>query len=329
MSKTGWNWTPLFVAKRVVMAREGSTPPALLDERGDPGTTYEDIAPRQVVSQLDLKYVEERMFAPPKNGAGIRMFGGEFQEEVRNIKSEKDLLNHVFSYVWHFSEKELAERVNPEINYVALMQGNQAPGWMRGKIAGFRGRAGYVEPWRFPEDGSGITRMYLVYGHDERYADPGYTWVLATLNLPEGLREDDLLEAKGVFLKLYPYKTPARKWHWAPLIVCKHIRRVPPSKSNMYFIIALAGLLVLGLILLFVASRRDTATLEAMRKRTQERRLQRDRERIRQKSGDPVADGGAPPTPADSQAEARPEEGDASPDKPDPGVPPESGAPGS
>jgi len=324
-SKTGWKWTPLVVAKRLVEAHEGAEPRAILDERGDPGTTYEDIRPRQVTGALDEGFLEEKLFAPSKDGKGLRMFGGEFQDEVRDLKTEKAALDHVFQYVWHYRDEDLRAEVNPEVEYVSLMQGTQAPRWMRGKIARFRGRVGTVEPWRFPEDGSGMTRIYLVYAHDALYKDPTFTWVLACLNLPEGLREDDLVETEGAFVKLYPYRTPAGKWHWAPLIVCKAIRYVPPDPSTTYAIIGLGVALLFVLMAMFVASRRDTTRLDRVRQRFQEKRVQRDRARREQQAARRTsgADAGAANAPPPAAGTADPESAPAD------GSPPAAGEGGS
>ncbi len=284
LAKGGWKWTPMLLARRVYLAKEGFTPPRLLDERGDPGPAYQDIRPRRTSRQLDLKFLKEKLIRPPKNGiGGVRILtgGGDIRNEARNLKSEKAAYDSAFEYVWHFTDQELADQVNPEINFVTLMQGNQAPAWTMGQIVRFTGRAGEVEPWRFAEDGSGINRIYLVYAHDSRYSDPGFIWVLAVLNLPKGLRVDSAIEAEGVFLKLYPYKTPKGDWHWAPLLICKNIRYIPPSKSNAVFIITLAGLLAVILIAILLASRKDTSSLEAIRLRAHRRRLQRNKEKLR------------------------------------------------
>lgn len=267
-AQAGWKKTPLFVTRRVTLAQEGRTPPVLLDPRKDPGEFYEILSPRQTVAALDLDFLNDKIVDPCREGETIR--GVDVNEMANDLRAEKAALFHVFEYVYGLSPEALA-RPNLEIDYVTLMGGPTTPEWARGQIAYFRGVAGSVDTLRFPPNPSGITRIHLVTAGDTRYVKfRKYLWVLAVLNLPEGLRYGDPIEATGVFVKRYPYKTEKRQWYLAPLIVCKEIRIVQP-KPVPFWIYIVAGAIFLALLaaIAFVI-RRDTAAFHALRKRSRE-----------------------------------------------------------
>jgi hypothetical protein len=280
VSIIGWKRTPLFFAKCAYLAREPETPPLLLDERGDPGGTYEEIRPVRVVQRLNPDVIsDDRMFVIPKNETGYSYTGpGGLRHEASNLREIAVPLMHTFEYVHKFSDEELKQAVNPALNYRALTGGNQADKWMRGQVTKFEGAVGGdVQTMRFPADPaqnpSQITRIHILTGIDLRLKGFDCSWGLATLNLPPDLREGDLIEAEGVFLKIYPYLTTERKWHWAPLIVCKNVRRIPREKPSLAAYLAVVAILGSAFILLYRASRRDSARMEQERKRIADKRV--------------------------------------------------------
>ena len=269
----GWQRTPLFVAKRVVLAHELPTPVYLLDMRQDPGPAYRELRPRTTIAAISTAYLEEQIFDPAVDGSdGMRMLGGDVFDEARKLRSEKAALSHAFSYICGLSDEEIQRRVNPEVDYVAVMREAKTPSWMRGHIMKFQGQAADVMTEYFPGDGDGIERVHFVTAWDTRYQGFQHTWMLAVLNLPPGLRQDDRIEAEGVFIKRVPFKTRQNTWRFAPLIVCKEIRPVSAPRASSHVATAFAALFVIGVALLYWISLRENAVYEGLRGRMRRRR---------------------------------------------------------
>lgn len=280
LSNSGWKPTPLVLAKRVTFARERQTVPTRLDPRGDPGVDYAAIQPQETVDDLNVLAVQSQILAPPKDGSGFRHPGAmDYHLAASDIVQEKPAFDHLFQYIYSLSDEEIAGKINPEVTYRSLMQGNAAPKWMTGKFTRFKGLASFVKTYDFPDAENGITRIHLLVGHDTRLRGPDFTWVLACLNLPENLHADDEIEADGIFVKLYPYRSVEGKWHWAPLIVCKEIKRIDTSDqgrpTTAYVVIGIAVLLLVGGV--YWAGQRDTSDLEAVRQRVLARRIEHDK----------------------------------------------------
>lgn len=221
---------PLFYAPAVHAAAEGRAPPPLLDGRGGrPVLTEGKNRPLQGVPGLDVAYLRSKIYNPPKTGDGNL----QFMTLAHDLRAEKGALLHIYEYLAGVTPEDLQRMAeNPEVNFVSLMAGANAPEWMLGQATGFTGVVFSVETLRFPETKDGIDRIYLVTAGDLHYQKVGeFTWVVAVLDLPEGLRRGDRISASGIFLKLYPYRTEGGHWHWSPLIVANSVDVVPPRYS--------------------------------------------------------------------------------------------------
>ncbi|MBN2712887.1 MAG: hypothetical protein JXR97_10730 [Planctomycetes bacterium] len=276
----GIKHTPMFLAKRVYFASEPISYPERLDERGDPGIDYKELKPEHTVKALDIPFIEQNILSLSKSQQAYSIPNAiDAREEASDIRGDKPALDHIFEYIYSMSDEEIANMVNPEVTYLSTMAENLPPHWMVGKITRFRGIASRVITYRFPKDTLGIKRVHLIIGHDLRLGGPDFTWAIATLNLPKGLREDDEITADGVFVKLYPYKTPEQKWHWSPLIVCKDvniIERTPPGQvTPTYIVIAVAAFTLA--FLMYWASNRDSKGLSDVRQRVLQRRIAHDK----------------------------------------------------
>jgi len=226
--------TPLFFAPRVWFAREGATPPPLLD-----GSIYGNRRmdskgfkiPFKVIPGIDIKFIKSKMYNPPKDGDRNPFY----RPMTADLRSEKSVLRHVFQYLYGVEQGEISLRAdNPEINYVSLMQGRNAPAWMTGRFTGVTGIALSLDTLHFAEPVDGISRIHLLTVGDTAYKEPGlFTWVVACLELPEGLRQGNRVRAEGLFLKLFPYKTRENTWYWSPLIVSSKVQLLPDSLSPL------------------------------------------------------------------------------------------------
>ncbi len=314
---------PLLITRGVCRAVEPVTPPRRLDERDDPGVAYEKMKPARTVPGLDRDFLLDKTFAPPKDGGDWKFHGSadpdEYLEMAAELRQEKSAFDHIFAYLWGLEKERVAELArNPKINYVTLMAGNEAPKWMRGNFAHFEGVAESVEVLRFPEHPSGIERIYLLTAGDTHYANVReYKWVVACPNLPASLRTGDRIAANGIFLKLYPYRSRGGHWRWAPLLVCREIEKLPPPVSPLLprnvsprTAYAILGALLAALFLLCVrmyrASQRDSDKLEAVRKRSLDRRLEAVRSHLQSRKP-----GQANAAPTDSAGDTR--DGEAAP----------------
>lgn len=274
----GWKPTPLLLARRVSFASELASVRPYLDPRGDPGEPYTEIRPVRTVPHLDVAFLEEQMVRPPKNGIGYRREGAlDYHIVASSVAEEKPAYDHAFAYLYGQDDAALSRGVNPEVNYEALMEGHAAPKWMTGKVAHFEGVAAFVKTYSFPSEQNGVTRIHLLVAHDARFRDPAFTWVLACLNLPEGLRVGDRIEAEGVFLKLFPYRSREDLWHWAPLLATRSVRITEPREPEGFSLLHIfTGVATLALLLgLYWLNQRDSDDLSAMRKRVLARQARR------------------------------------------------------
>lgn len=270
--------TPLFFAPRLWLAEEPRALPPLLDEQaGLPVPGEGANAPKQSVPGLDIAYLRSKVYNPPKSGDGAR----DYIRIASDLRSEKGALTHIYEYLSGMNPEQLATLAkNPDVNYLALMEGDNAPQGMFGAATSVDGVAISVETLRFPGASDGIDRIYLLTVGDLHYKDiADFTWVIATLSLPEGLRQGERVRAEGIFLKLYPYPTRTGQWHWSPLLVSKKVDRAPAAVSPflprwMTQELYIAALILTVLVLLFVmwrmwhSARLDTQKLEAIRLRT-------------------------------------------------------------
>lgn len=268
---------PLFYAPSVRAAAEGRTPAGLVDGRsGRPAAGEGENKPLKQVPGLDVAYLRSRIYNPPKTGDG----NVQYASQAGDLRAEKTALVHVYEYLAGLSPERLqAMAKNPEVNYVSLMAGESAPEWTLGEATGFTGVVLSLQTLRFPASSDGIDRIYLLTVGDLEYRNAGeYTWVVAVLRLPEGLRKGDRVRADGIFLKLFPYKTGNNAWHWSPLLVSDSVSVVPRRLSPFLptfipdaawpWIGAGVGLAVLlGGGWLLRNARRDSQKLEGMTRR--------------------------------------------------------------
>lgn len=284
LTRVGLRETPLFLAPRVWHAAEGPTPRPYLDGRGGIPDPLDDLPnrPLKSISGIDQRYVRSKMYYPPKQGDR----NPDYLSMASDVRSEKSILTHVYEYLYGLEPEVVREAGNnPEINYVTLMQGQNAPEWMIGQFTSFTGVVLSVETLRFPDPDDGINRIYLITAGDLRFANlEEFTWVAAALDLPEGLRRGDRISAAGIFLKLYPYRTRASRWHWAPLLVCRDVRLEPtpvsplfpawlPQEALPWIFVGVSLLMLLLFLHMFRTSQNDTRRLEEVRKRSQQKWL--------------------------------------------------------
>ncbi len=237
VTNNGWKRVPLLAARSVWLAVEPPAGAPLLDQRGDPGPAYQTILPKTTVATLDMDYLRDKMLTPNKDGtlpgsSSVKTFGVDIREMAADLADERLCLSHMFSYAYGFDDTKLHDEAqNPEINYATLMEGNNAPAWMIGKATRVTGIAGSVQTLHFQNAPDGVSRIHLITIGDSHYTDfREFTWIVATLNLPEGLRVGQTIDAEGVFYKLYPYRV-SEGWHWSPLLVCKNISARPTVAS--------------------------------------------------------------------------------------------------
>lgn len=291
----GLRHTPLFAAKEVHFAKEARTPVPRLDEASDPGVEYKDIKPKKSVPGLDLDYLRGKIYSPPKGGdkqlrslaVGVRGAGADRQRYLKmaaDLRGEKSALVHVFEYLFSLDDQAIDRfSASKDINYSSIMSGDNFPGWMLGKFTRFRGIAFSVEILKFPDASDGIERIYLVTVGDSNYTDVGdKTWVIATPNLPKNFRRGDRVEAEGIFLKLYPYRSTQDTWHWSPLLLTKNIRIVQlpgnpliPTWIPLAYLPWIVGVVILlisfVLFMMYRSSIHDTNSLERIKQRSQRR----------------------------------------------------------
>lgn len=287
--------TPLFVTKRAYLSVQGRTPRIRFDERDDPGREYIDIEPEKTVPALDIDFIRDKVFSPPRDGGGWQFFGTDFRREATNLREEKTAFDHVFEYLWGQEEESIRQRArNPEINHRTLMAGNEPPSWMVGQLTRVRGTVAAVEPMRFSPELPGLPRIYILTVQDTSFRQPAeHTWAIAVPNLPEGLKWGDLIEANGVFLKNYPYRTRDNRWQWAPLVAARAVELLPPpispllpsymTRTQAYILAAVVCAILLGVFfLMYRANRRDTEKLKEARKRKQDALIAAQRRKLQE-----------------------------------------------
>lgn len=276
MTAGGTQDMPLFYAPSVEAASEGRTPPPLLDGRGGRPVAGEGAnKPLRSVPGLDVAFLRSRIYSPPKNGDG----NAQYRSLANDLRAEKPALVHIYEYLAGVPAEDLRQMAqNPEVSYVALMEGDNAPGWTVGQATGFTGVVFSVDTLRFPAAQDGIDRIYLVTAGDLHYQKLGeYTWVVAVRELPAGLRRGDRIAAEGIYLKLYPYPTQNNQWHWSPLLVADTVRPVALPYSPFLpafvpehlwpWIGAAAGLLVVaGGVWLWLRGRADNQKIEQIKR---------------------------------------------------------------
>jgi len=303
-----WQRTALFLARRAVLAREPSTQTPLLDERADPGPPYRDLAPTRTASALSAEFIEQEVLEPAPDGSdGMRMLGGDLFAEAADLRQEKAALDHAFEFVYGLTPESLESRVDPAMTYVALMETPKPPAWARGRFARIEARAADVQTLRFSDADNGVERIHLLAGWDARLAGFRHSWVMAALNLPPGLRQDDRIEAVGLFVKRMPYRTTQGRWQFAPLVVCREIRILPPVSTGGG-LVAFGGVaMVLGLLFVFWLSRRDTSELDDLRSRERKRKRIRWLGPFRKRAAPPAEPAPeAPPAPPPPPPEEKP-----------------------
>lgn len=269
---SGVTQAPLFVTKVVYPASEGFTPAPLLDGASAryPHSEKSYQPEFETIPGIDIEYIKSRTYSPAKTGD----MNPQYRSMAADLRSEKDVLRHIFQYLYGSSDKQISQRVaNSSISYVDLMSGANAPAWSVGKFCGFEGVAFSQDTLHFSGAKDGIKRIYLLTAGDLKYTNVAdFTWVVACLELPKGLRRGDRIRAEGIFLKLYPYKTRDNYWHWAPLILCKKIIVLPQplsllapewlTRENAKWFFAAAGFVIIALfIYMYGSSKNDTRIL--------------------------------------------------------------------
>lgn len=285
--------TPLFVTKRVYLSLQGRAPPVILDERDHPTREYVDIEPERTVPALDMDFIRDKLFAPPKDGGAWQFLGTDFRREASNLREEKLVFDHAFEYLWGQDSETIRRGArNPEINHRTIMADNEPPAWMTGQLTRVRGLVATVEPMRFSPEQPGLERIYLLTIQDTSFRQPAdHTWTVAVPNLPEGLKWGDTVEANGVFLKIHPYRTRLEQWRWAPLVAARSVEILPtpstpllPSymtRKQIYILGTAFGAVVFGIFfLMYRASQKDTEKLKAIRHRSQEARVAAQRRQL-------------------------------------------------
>jgi hypothetical protein len=269
--KSIWIWTPLFISKKLYRHWEPMPKPDLL---ADPEET---VVPFKLMADKLDKEKLEPILEVSKSGKGFSSLGSirvEHEREARRIQSEKHAIEHIMAYVNHFNDKELAAKVNPKMTFENLMVGDKAPAWAKYKIAEFVGRARYVERHKVIGMESGIDKLYVVIGYDSRTDNFDYRWSIITPKLPDNLREGDHIRARGVFIKLYPYRSVTNSWYWTPMLVASKIEKLaPPQKKASRGDYILVTILVFGIgAAIYILTAKDDSRRMSMRESIKERR---------------------------------------------------------
>jgi hypothetical protein len=297
-----WQWTPLLVAEKAYSHWEPYPGKEILSHVDE-----KPIKVRQTVERLDTGFLERRILDVSKSGKGFRSLGPmklSHAREARRLPEEKKAFEHLFGYVHHFTPAELQAKVDPRLAFENLMVGDRAPEWAKWKIAEVDGYARYVETLDIAGLESGIDRIHILVVTDTGMGNFEYNWSVALLNLPHPLREGDRVRARGVFCKLYPYRSKKNEWRWTPLVVAPRLEKVPPPSRELSAgeLALVAGLLLAAGGAVYLLTRRDDERRGRIREQILERRAARDAIRAVRKRKSENGQTPGPDTPDDAPA---------------------------
>lgn len=270
-----WQWTPLFVAKKAYYKWEPLPKPDLLSDPEEKIFKF-----KETVNSLDKAKLES-ILDVSKSGKGFSSLGRimvSYEDEARNIKSEKKAFEHLFQYISSFSDKELASKVNRRINFENVMIEDKAPKWAKWQVAEVTGRVRFVE--RIPVKGlqSGLKMIYILIIYDENSDNFEWRWSVALPSLPHPLREGDRVRVRGLFTKFYPYLSINNDWRWTPMLTAVKIKKIPfkPEKTSFTSYIVITILVFAICFGIYYNTTKDDERREKLRKSIKEKRAAAD-----------------------------------------------------
>ncbi len=266
-----WQRTPLFVAKQAYYRWEPRPLPYLLSDPTDKQIIY-----KEKVNTLNLKQLEP-ILDVSKTGKGFRSLGKikvSFEREARNIQAEKYAFEHLFKYMNHFTDEELAKKVDPRINFFNLMKHDRPPKELKWKIGSVVGRVRYVEKHKVKGLSGGLENIYILVIYDESTENFEYRWTVALPTLPHPLRDGDRVRVIGIFTKFFPYQSIKNDWRWTPMLTASKIEVFKPKPSNEpFWVYVIVTILVLFLCyVIYAYNAKDDERRKLMRERIKKKR---------------------------------------------------------